>query len=434
MDHDLEPPSNAFAAKLKYTFRALRNRNYRLFISGQLVSLAGTWMQQIAMSWLVYNLTHSPFLLGMVAFLSQAPGVLLAPIAGLLADRYDRRKILFLTQSMAMVQAFLLAYLALTHQIQEWQILVLSTFLGIVTGVDIPTRQAFVLDLLDRPEDLSNAISLNSSVFNGARLVGPAIAGFAIAWMGEGLCFLMNGLSFLAMLTALLTMNVRREAPLEAPSGFVEGLLAGVRYVYHHAPMKAILSLVALISLVGLPYSVLVPVYAKDVLHGDAKTLSWLMGAVGAGALSGAIYLASRPNILGLARLIQWAVFGFGTILLVFSQVKTLWLALPCLFGLGLGMMLHLASSNILLQTLADEKMRGRVMSLYTLAYIGMNPLGSLFIGWLSTHIGMTSTLMTGALLTLLGALLFSRQLPRMRAFLRPVYIEKGLLKEPARV
>lgn len=421
------------AQKLKHLFRALECRNFRLFIGGQVISLAGTWIQQIALSWLVYRLTHSPVMLGLVAFLAQAPGVFIAPFAGLLADRYNRRNLLIMTQSLAMIQASLLAYLSLTGQIQQWHILVLSGFLGIVTGLDIPVRQALVLDLLDRPEYLSNAISLNSSVFNGARLIGPAIAGVAIGTIGESWCFLLNALSFIAVLGALAAMNIQRETAIDRPAGYLDSLKEGLAYVYHHPPMKAILLMVALISLVGLPYSVLMPIYAKDILHGDAQTLGMLMGAAGLGALTGAVYLASRPDVLGLGRLIPMAVSGFGIILLIFSQVRTLWLALICLFGLGLGMMLHMSSSNILLQTLADEKKRGRVMSLYTMAYIGMYPLGSLFIGWLSARIGLMPTLILGGVLTLLGAGWFISQYQKMRAFLRPLYLEKGILKEPVK-
>jgi MFS family permease len=401
-----------------------------LFIGGQLISLAGTWIQQLAMSWLVYRLTHSGFLLGMVAFLNQGPGLLIAPFAGLLADRYDRRKLLMLTQSLAMIQAFILAYLTLSGQIQQWHILTLSAFLGVVTGLDIPIRQSMVLDLLDKPEALSNAISLNSSVFNGSRLIGPTIAGFAISTVGEGWCFLLNGLSYLAVIGALSAINIHRESSTDLSVSYWESMKEGWMYVYRHPPMRSILVLIALISLVGLPYSVLVPIYAKDILHGNAQTLGLLMGAVGAGALSGAVYLASRPDVLGLGRLIPAAVGGFGLTLLVFSQIRTLWAAMICLYCLGLGMMLHLASSNILLQTLVDKKKRGRVMSLYTMAYIGMYPLGSLCMGWLSGKIGFPATLISGGCLTLAGVCWYLWQYPTMRAHLEPFYLEKGILKQ----
>ncbi len=391
-------------ALFKDTFRALRSRNYRLFIGGQLISLAGTWIQQVAISWLIYRLTHSVWLLGMVAFLNQAPGVLIAPLAGLMADRYDRRRLLMATQSLAMIQAMILAVLTLSGWIQPWHILVLAAFTGVITGLDIPIRQSLVLDLLDQPEDLSNAISLNSSVFNGSRLVGPALAGLLISRVGEGVCFLINGLSFCAVIAALAAIRIRREQTFEAPMGYWQSLQEGLQYVYQHPPMKAILGLVGLTSLVGLPYSVLIPVYAKDILQGNVQTLGWLMGAVGAGALTGAIYLASHKAVERLLKLLPFAVFGFGLIMLLFSGVRSLWLAMACLYLLGLGMMLLFASSNILLQTLADPKKRGRVMSLYTLAYIGMYPIGSLCVGWMGTHWGVSRTLQLGGFLTILGA------------------------------
>ncbi|WP_303674270.1 MFS transporter [Vampirovibrio chlorellavorus] len=391
-------------ALFKDTFRALRSRNYRLFIGGQLVSLAGTWMQQVAISWLVYRLTHSVWLLGMVAFLNQAPGVLIAPVAGLMADRYDRRRLLMATQSLALIQALILAILTLGGWVQPWHIMVLAAFTGVITGLDIPIRQSLVLDLLDRPEDLSNAISLNSSVFNGSRLVGPALAGLLISRVGEGMCFLLNALSFCAVLAALAAIRIQREQTFERPMGYWQSLQEGLQYVYQHPPMKAILGLVGLTSLVGLPYSVLIPVYAKDILQGNVQTLGWLMGAVGAGALTGAIYLASHKAVERLLKLLPFAVLGFGLIMLLFSGVRSLWLAMACLYLLGLGMMLLFASSNILLQTLADPKKRGRVMSLYTLAYIGMYPIGSLGVGWMGAHWGVSRTLQLGGMLTIMGA------------------------------
>lgn len=422
--------SNGLSRQLRHTFRALESRNFRLFISGQLVSLIGTWMQQLALSWLVYRLTQSAFQLGLVAFLAQAPGVLIAPFAGLLADRYNRRNLLILTQALAMAHAALLAVLTLSGQIQHWHVLCLSVFIGIVTGLDIPVRQSLLLDLLDKPEHLGNAISLNSSVFNGARLLGPAIAGFAIHSIGESWCFLLNTLSFGAVLAALFAIKIRRETSVERQSSYLESLKEGLAYVYNHPPMRAILLMIALMSLVGLPYSVLMPVYAREVLHGNAQTLGLLMGMAGLGAVTGAVYLASRPNVLGLGRVIAIAVFGFALTLLVFSQVNVLWLAMPCLYLLGLAMMLQFASSNILLQTIVDEKKRGRVMSLYTMAYIGAYPVGSLLAGWLGAHVGLSVTLVAGGLLTLLGAVWFVVQYPGMRVYLLPVYEEKGLLNK----
>lgn len=417
---------------LKHLFRALSSRNFRLFISGQVISLMGTWMQQMAMSWLVYRLTHSAFMLGLVAFLSQSPGFFIAPMAGAMADRVNRHKLLIATQTLAMAQAFALAFLSLSGRIEVWHVLYLSVFMGMVTGIDTPVRQSFVVDMLDKPENLSNAISLNSSVFNGTRLIGPAIAGIMIATVGEGWCFFLNGASYIAVILALLSMRLSRKPRVEHTRSYLESVREGFSYAFHFPAMRAILLLVALVSLTGLPYSVLVPVYARDILHGNAQTLGYLMGSVGAGALTGAVYLASRTNVLGLGRLIPMAAGLFGVTLIGFAFSHTLLLSMALIYLLGLGMMLQLASSNILLQTLADEPMRGRVMSLYTMAFLGMTPFGSLMIGSLATHIGVSSTLVMGGFVCIAGASLFSGQLGHLRKAILPIYREKGILQETA--
>jgi MFS family permease len=416
---------------LRHAFRALESRNFRLFLSGQLVSLIGTWMQQVAMSWLLYRMTHSALLLGLIAFLGQGPGFFIAPFAGTLADRVSRHKILLATQTLSMAQALALAYLVLTGQVQIWHLFYLSSFLGIVTAFDIPVRQAFVLDMLDKPEDLSNAISLNSSVFNGTRLVGPAIAGIAIASVGEGWCFFLNALSYIAVLVALLSMRLRPRAMVRHTAGYLESLRQGFSYAYGFPPIRAVLLLVALVSLVGLPYSVLVPVYAKDILHGGAHTLGYLMGTIGAGALTGALYLALRRDISGLGSLIPCAVCLFALALIGFAISRTFWVSLILMYLLGLGMMLHLASSQILLQTLAEDDKRGRVMSLYSMSFLGMTPFGSLIIGFLATHIGVTLTLTIGGILCFVAAIAFACQLPVMRQFSMPVYEAKGIACQP---
>ena len=396
------------------TFRALAHRNFRLFVSGQLVSLLGTWMQQMAMSWLLYRLTHSPFLLGLMAFVSNGPGFIISPLAGGLSDRLDRRKLLMATQSLAMVQALILAGLTLSGQIQVWQLFALGACMGIITGVDTPIRQAFVPDLLEDRRDLSNAISLNASVFNGARLIGPALAGLAIAQWGEGYCFLLNGLSYIAVIIALGQIQLKSYAPVKHTQGYWASLREGVAYVYHTPALRNILGLVALVSLVGLPYSVLVPVYVRTVLHGGPETLGFLMGAVGAGALTGALYLASRPDEQGLERLIYRAPTLFGLTLIVFSLSRVLWLSLMLSFLLGLGMMMQMACSNILLQTWAEENKRGRVMSLYAMSFLGITPFGGLLIGTMATHRGLTPTLLFGGILCLVGAGIFAWEMPRI--------------------
>jgi MFS family permease len=432
---DQRPPSETESlGGWRHLFRALYSRNFRLFVLGQLISLIGTWIQQVAMSWLIYRLSHSAFLLGMVAFLSNGPGFVIAPFAGILADRFNRHKILIVAQVLAMSQAFILAYLTLSGRIEVVHILFLSVLMGIVTGVEIPVRQVFVTDMLDNPNYLSNAISLNSSVFNGTRLVGPAIAGVAIASIGEGWCFFLNGLSYIAVAAALLSMRLKPRPVFDHKTGYLESIREGFTYVYRFPPMRIILTLVALISLVGLPYSALMPIFAKDILHGNERTLGYLMGAVGAGALTGAIHLASRPNVLGLVRLIPVALGCFGFSLIGFACSHVFWLSLLLAYGLGLGMIVQLASSNILLQTLADESMRGRVMSIYTMAFLGMTPFGSLVMGSVASHMGVSATLMVGGCLCILGATFFQIQLPQIRQMIHPIYVQKGIIKETIKV
>lgn len=372
-------------------------------------------MQQMAMSWLVYRLTGSPMLLGLVAFLGQGPGFWVAPFAGMMADRYVRRKLMLLTQTLCMIQALALGWLTLSGHITAWQLLYLSAFLGIITGIDTPVRQAFVKDMLERTDDLGNAISLNSSVFNGARLIGPAIAGLTVASIGEGWCFLLNGLSYIAVLAALLSMRLSSQPP-KPKVGYLHSLREGFSYAWRSSPIRAILLLVGLISLVGLPYSVLIPVYAHKILKGGPETAGYLMGAAGAGAFTGALYLASRTGTPGLTRIIPLAagLFGLGLIGFSFSQVLPLSLAL--MFLVGLGMMLQLASSNILLQTLSDEDKRGRVMSIYSMSFLGISPLGSLILGQMATRVGLSWTLLAGGICCLLGAGIFAASLNHLQS------------------
>lgn len=411
----LAPP--IAASGWRNIFRALNHRNFRLFVSGQLVSLMGTWMQQMAMGWLLYRLTHSPFALGLMAFVSNGPAFIISPLAGGLADRLDRRKLLMTTQTLSMIQALTLAALTLSGQVQVWQLFCLGGFMGLITGVDTPFRQAFVTDLLDDRRDLSNAISLNASVFNGARLIGPALAGLAIALWGEGWCFLLNGLSYIAVIFALMCIRTRHSPPVVHAQGYWASLREGVAYVYRTPALRNILGLVALVSLVGLPYSVLVPVYVKTVLHGGPDILGYLMGSVGAGALLGALYLASRPDAVGLERLIYRAPTLFGISLILFSQSHTLWLSMGLSFLLGMGMMFQMASSNILLQTLSEESKRGRVMSLYAMSFLGMTPIGGLLIGTMATHWGLTPTLIFGGTMCLVGSAIFAWELSHANLF-----------------
>jgi MFS family permease len=416
------------ATGLGQVFRALDNRNYRLFFFGQGVSLIGTWMQTIAVGWLVYRITNSPFLLGMVGFAGQLPMLLLTPVAGVLSDRWPRRRVLVATQSLAMLQALTLAGLTLSGLIQVWHLMALAVFSGAINSFDVPTRQAFTLEMVGRKEDLPNAIALNSSLFNASRLIGPTIAGILISLVGEGTCFLINGLSYSAVIVALLSMRL---APLQARvagEDFLKDLKAGVRYAFGFLPIRNILLLLALVSLVGMPYTVLMPVFAKDVLRGGPQTLGILMAGSGVGALVGTIYLAARNSVVGLGRRIPLAAACFGVGLIGFSFSSHMLFSLPLIAFAGFGMMVSMAACNTILQTIAEEDKRGRLMSLYAMAFAGVAPFGSLLAGTLSTHIGAPATLSIGGCVCLVGAGLFALQLPQLRALVRPIYSQKGLL------
>jgi MFS family permease len=410
--------------------RSLQHRNFRLFFGGQAVSLTGTWMQQVAMSWLVYRLTDSPFLLGVVGFSSQIPTFVFAPIAGVYADRLNRYHLLIATQTLAMVQAFVLAFLTLNGIVQVWHIIALSLFLGFVYSMDIPVRQSFFIEMLDRKEDLGNAIALNSFLFNGARLVGPSVAGIMIAVTGEGICFLLNGISFFAIILALLAMRIPKKEITVRHANIIEGLTEGYQYVRDFVPIRYILLQLALISFMGMPYAVLLPVFARDILFGSSYTLGFLMGASGLGALTGALYLASRKTVLGLGRWIALtsALFGVGIIAFAFSKVFLL--SVIMMFVTGFGMMVQMASSNTIIQTIVDEDKRGRVMSFFAMSFMGMAPFGSLFAGSLASVIGAPGTLvMTGAC-CIAGAILFYRRLPEIRRHVRPIYQKMGILPQ----
>jgi MFS family permease len=410
--------------------RALRYRNYRLFFAGQGISLIGTWLQQLALSWLVFRLTGSALLLGVVGFAGQIPSFLLAPFAGVLVDRWSRHRLMMLTQSLAMLQAGTLAFLVLTHRIQVWQILVLGGLQGIVNAFDMPARQSFIVQMIEDRADLPNAIALNSSMVNGARLVGPAIAGVMLASVGEGWCFLLNSLSYIAVLLALAAMRVPPRAEDRAARDVFGGLKEGISYAYASVPIRSLLLLLAVISLVAMPYSILMPIYASRVLHGNARTLGFLVTAAGLGALSAGLYLASRRSVLGLGRVIVAGVLLFGTGLMAVAMSRLLWLSLPLLVVTGAGMMAQMASSNTILQTIVEESKRGRVMSLYSMAFMGMAPFGSLLAGGLSSRIGVPATLFTGGACAVTAGLVFASRLPRIREHVRPIYARAGIIPE----
>jgi MFS family permease len=426
----MPPPSSAERTK-GFILRALRHRNYRLFFSGQSVSLIGTWMTRIATSWLVYRLTGSALLLGVVSFAGQIPTFLLAPFAGVWVDRLNRHRVLVVTQVLAMLQSFALAALALSGRITVWDIVWLSAFQGLINAFDMPGRQAFVVEMVDKPEDLSNAIALNSSMVNLARLIGPSLAGIVIAAVGEGYCFLVDGFSYLAVIASLLLMRIERnERRRQRRAGMLDELKEGWVYVARMPAIRALLMLLALVSLVGMPYSVLMPIFAGRVLHGGAHTLGFLMGASGVGALTAALLLAARRSVLGLGRLVVISAVLFGAGLVAFSQSKWLWLSLPLMFVTGMGMMQQMASTNTILQTIVDPEKRGRVMSYYTMAFVGMAPFGSLLAGAVAARIGAPDTLLISGCCCLVGATWFGLHLEEIRASVRPRYIELGIIQE----
>ena len=387
-------------------------------------------MQRIALSWLVYRLTGSAFLLGVVGFAGQIPASILAPLGGVLADRLNRQRFLILLQTLAMIQAFILAFLVLTHTIVFWHILSLSILLGLINAFDIPIRQSFVIEMVEKKEDLGNAIALNSSMFNGARLIGPSVAGILIAAVGEGLCFLLNAISFLSVIIALTAMKIKPKEKITHDSHVLKGLKEGFSYAFGFEPIRTILLLISLVSLIGTSYAVLMPIFANDILRGGSYALGFLMAGAGIGALIGALYLASRKTSVGLAKMIAIAaaVLGIGQILFSFS--KFFWLSMILIVIVGFGLMVQMASCNTVLQTIVDDDKRGRVMSLYAMAFMGMAPFGSLIAGGLANKIGAPNTLMIGGLACIVGAILFARRLPILNKMVHPIYIKHGMITE----
>ncbi len=425
-------PTESTSSGFQFLIRTLHSRNYRLFFAGQGISLVGTWMQNVALSWLVYRMTHSAFLLGVVGFAGQIPTFFITPFAGVFVDRHNRHRLLLITQTLAMIQALVLAFLVLTNNIQIWQIIALSIFLGMINSLDIPCRHAFVFELVEKREDLGNAIALNSSMFNAARLIGPSVAGMLILVVGEGMCFLINGLSFIAVIIALYAIKVAPREVKKSGAAVWEELKQGVVYAFGFAPIRAILMLLALMSLMGISYAILMPVFATKVLHGSALTLGFLMSAAGFGALIGAIYLAWRKSVVGLNQIIVYASFVFGVGLIAFALSRTLWLSLFMLVLTGFGFMVQSAASNTILQTIVDDDKRGRVMSLFAMSFMGMVPFGSLIAGVLASRFGAPNTLIIGGLTCMIGALLFARQLNSIKKLIRPIYVKKGIITEVA--
>lgn len=407
-----EHTKNSSNSGLSNTFRALRHRNFQLFFIGQFLSLTGTWMQSVAQSWLVYQLTGSVVLLGMIGFAGQIPVFLIAPFGGAVADRYNRRKILVVTQTSAMLTAFILAILTLTGNIQVWHLFVLALFFGLANAFDIPTRQAFVSDMVGR-EDLLNAIALNSSMFNGARIIGPAIAGILVALVGEGWCFFANAVSYIAVITGILLMKI---TPVirERKGSTLADIAEGFSFVATNAPVRGLLLLLGLISLMGMPYAVLMPIFADKILGGGSDTLGYLMGASGIGALAAALILASRKQVFGLGRWVAFASGAFGISIILFSFSNYFWLSLILLVPVGFSMMTQMSSSNTLIQAMVPDELRGRVMSVYSMMFMGMAPLGALLAGTLAGILGAPATVALGGAVCIIGSIIFSLRLPKL--------------------
>lgn len=414
---------------LKLMFRALQYKNYRLFVGGQSLSLVGTWLQMVAMTWLVYRLTDSAFMLGLIGFAGQIPMLVVTPFAGVFADRWDRHKTLLFTQILALCQALLISVLVFTNVIQVWHLFVLSLFLGIINAFDMPVRQAFVTQMIDNhKEDIGNAVALNSSMVNAARLVGPSLAGILIATVGEGWCFLINALSFIAVVVSLLRMKITTAPKMKNGTRVLQELKEGFSYTFGFPPIRFLILMLAGVGLMSTSITLLAPVFAKEFLHGDARTFGFLMGAFGSGALLGAIYLLNKKSVLGLGKLIGYAILVFGSSLLLFGLSRVFWLSMIIMFVSGSGMMLHLASTNTLLQTISDENKRGRVMSFYAMAFRGLSPFGSLIAGSLGSTLGAPATVIISGIFIIIVALLYRQRLPQIRPLVRPIYEQLGIL------
>jgi MFS family permease len=398
--------------------RALRHRNYRLFFSGQLISLIGTWMQGIAESWLVYRLTGSAALLGVAGFASQIPVLFLATIGGSVADRYNRHRILVVTQTASMILPLTLAALVFTGHVRVWHVFALASCLGIVNAFDVPARQSFVVEMVGK-EDLVNAIALNSSIVNAARAIGPAVAGVLVAAVGEGWCFLLNGISYIAVIVGLLKMTLPPRLETNRPHAALSHAAHGFHYVRMTMPVRDLLLMVAVVSFAGMPYSTLMPIFAQEILHGGARGLGLLMASAGVGSLCGALALASRSTIRGLGRVVGASALTFGLALALFAMSRVYWLSAALLFVVGMSMITQAASTNTLIQSMVPDAVRGRVMAIYAMSFMGMSPIGALAGGWIAERIGAPRTVMIGGAVCMAGAVVFNIRLPKLRAMAR---------------
>jgi MFS family permease len=407
--------------------RALRHRNYQLFFAGQGISVIGTWLTRFATSWMAYRLTGSALVLGLVAFFGQAPTSLIAPFAGVLIDRWDRHRTIVVTQVVAMLQSAALAAFALTDTMTVWHLLVLGAVQAVINGFDLPARQSFLGQMIDDRADLPNAIALNSSIVNSARLIGPLIAAVLVALWGEGWCFAIDAASYLAVIASLLMMRVPKRPPRGRRGHVLAELAEGLRYVWHLPLVRAVLLLLAISSVVGGGYSALMPIVATTTLHGGPHTLGLLMGAAGCGALVGALYLASRRNVIGLPTVILRCSLGLGIGLVALELATSMWIAMPVMFLVGLSMIMQSAASNTVLQTLVEDRMLGRVISLYAVAFFGGMPLGALLQGALAHRIGVIHTLAVAGGVCLASALVYAAALPRLQLASRALYVQRGL-------
>jgi MFS family permease len=414
-------------------FRSLKHRNFRLFMGGQIISLVGTWMQTIAEAWLIYRLTGSSVLLGLLGFVSQIPIFLLSPIGGLAADRWPRQRVVIATQISSMLLAFTLATLTLSGRIRVWEIIVLATLLGVVNAFDVPARQSFLIEMVGR-EDLLNAIALNSSMFNGARLAGPAIAGLLVARIGEGWCFFVNGVSYFAVLAGLFMMRIEKWQAVHDGSSPIEKLREGFRFARHTKPIRALLLLLGLVSFMALPFAVLVPIFADRILHGGASAYGNLMGAVGVGAMFGALAIAFRQELRGLGKVVAYSAIGLGVSLALFGASRWYWLSLVALALAGFTMMMQFTSTNTLIQAMVPDQLRGRVMSLYSMMFLGMSPLGSLLAGTIADRAGAPVTVALGGLASLVAGIVFARKWPSMRAPARELVAARGMMQPPPEI
>jgi MFS family permease len=416
---------------MSHAWRALRHRNFELFFVGQSISVIGTWMTRLATSWLVYRMTHSALLLGIVSFAGQIAAFVLGPVAGVWVERLNRRKMLVWTQALAAVQSLALAALTLAHVINLWEIIALTVMQGLINSFDMPGRQSFLVQMVEDRNDLSNAIAINSSMANGARLIGPAIAGLLIAAVGEGWCFLIDGFSYFAVIASLLMMRIKPVDIRRSTSSMFEQMREGWDYVRTFRPIRTILTLFALTSLMGYPYMVLLPVFAGQMLHGGAATLGWLTAASGIGAFVSALSLAVRKSVVGLTRMLQIAAAVLGSALILFGLSHTLWLSLLLMVFAGFGLIQGASVSNTIIQSLVTEDKRARVMSYYTMAFFGASPFGSLLAGLLAHRIGAPLTVIITGAFCVAGSLWFTLEMPKIKAVMRPIYEEMGLL--PAR-